>query len=197
MKELLIDIKTSILSMILFAVICCGVYPLAVYLVGHTLFRHQADGSLIVAKNGAVLGSELIGQQFSTDRYFNSRPSAAGTGYDAGSSGGTNLGPTSQKLHDSISVAVDAYRKENGLGAATLIPADAVTSSASGLDPDISVENADLQIARVARTRKLTVDQVAALVRRYTEGRDLGLFGEPRVNVLKLNLALDGRISSN
>jgi len=158
------------------------------------LFPHQANGSLIVGKDGTVYGSELIGQAFSDDQYFNSRPSAAGTGYDATSSGGTNLGPTSQKLRDSVKAAVDAYRKQNGLAADAPVPADAVTSSASGLDPDISVKNALLQIPRVAKARKLSVDDVTALVNKYTKGRDLGFLGEPRVNVLELNLALDGKI---
>src|SRR5580658_9758305 len=137
-----------------------------------------------MSKDGkTILGSELLGQQFSSDKYFNSRPSAAGTGYDGSSSGGTNLGPTSQKLNDSIKAAVDAYRKQNGLAADALVPADAVTSSASGLDPDISVKNAMLQVARVAKTRKMSTDAVTTLVQKYTEGRDLGVFGEPRVNV--------------
>jgi potassium-transporting ATPase KdpC subunit len=194
MKELILDLKKSVISTLILAIVCCAIYPIAVWGFGRLLFRHQSDGSLIVDKDGTVLGSELIGQQFSTDKYFNSRPSAAGTGYDATSSGGTNLGPTSQKLHDSVKAAVDAYRKQNGLADDALVPGDAVTSSASGLDPDISVENAALQAPRVARVRKMPVDDVKALIQKYTMGRDLGVFGEPRVNVLKLNLALDGKI---
>ena len=194
MKNIIIDIKNSIITTVVLGIICCGLYPLAVWGVGQALFSHQANGSLITAKDGTVLGSEMIGQNFSDDQYFNSRPSAAGTGYDATSSGGTNLGPTSQKLNDSIKAAVDAYRKQNGLAADALVPADAVTSSASGLDPDITVKNAMLQVARVAKTRKMSPDAVTALVQKYTEGRDLGVFGEPRVNILKLNLALDGKI---
>jgi K+-transporting ATPase ATPase C chain len=162
--------------------------------VGQALFSHQANGSLITTKDGIVLGSDLIGQNFTSDKYFNSRPSAAGTGYDATNSGGTNLGPTSQKLNDSIKAAVDAYRKQNGLAADAPVPADAVTSSGSGLDPHISVQNAVLQTPRVAKARNLSPDQVASLVQKYTNGRDLGIFGEPRVNVLKLNLALDGKL---
>jgi len=194
MKNIIIDIKNSIITTIDLAIILCGLYPLAVWGVGQALFSHQANGSLITTKDGTVLGSELIGQNFTSDKYFNSRPSAAGTGYDATSSGGTNLGPTSQKLNDSVKAAVDAYRKQNGLAADAPVPADAVTSSGSGLDPHISVQNATLQTPRVAKARNLSSDQVASLVQKYTDGRDLGIFGEPRVNVLKLNLALDGKL---
>jgi K+-transporting ATPase ATPase C chain len=194
MKNILLDIKTTLILTVISVILLCGIYPLLIWGIGQVVFPHQANGSLITAKDGTVVGSDIIGQNFSDDQYFNSRPSAAGTGYDATNSGGTNLGPTSQKLHDSIQAAVIAYRKQNGLAADALVPADAVTSSASGLDPDISVKNAALQIPRVAKTRKMTVDDVTALVQKYTEGRDLGIFGEPRVNVLKLNLALDGKI---
>jgi len=194
MKNLISDIRHTIVVTIVAVIILCGIYPVVVWGLGQLIFPYQANGSLIKARDGAIVGSEIIGQAFSDDQYFNSRPSAAGTGYDASNSGATNLGPTSQKLHDSIQAAVVAYRKQNGLAADTLVPADAVTSSASGLDPDISVKNAMLQIPRVAKTRKMTVDAVTALVQKYTEGRDLGIFGEPRVNVLKLNLALDGKI---
>ena len=194
MNNIISDIRHTIVVTVIGLVILCGFYPVVVWGLGHAIFPYQANGSLIKAKDGTVLGSEIIGQNFSDDQYFNSRPSAAGTGYDASNSSATNLGPTSQKLHDSIKSAVDAYRKQNGLSADTLVPADAVTSSASGLDPDISVKNAMLQVARVAKTRKLTTDAVTALVQKYTEGRDFGVFGEPRVNVLKLNLALDGKI---
>jgi len=194
MKNILSDIKNTIIVTIIGAVVLCGIYPVVITAIGQLLFPHQANGSLIVGKDGTVYGSELIGQAFSDDQYFNSRPSAAGTGYDATSSGGTNLGPTSQKLRDSVKAAVDAYRKQNGLAADAPVPADAVTSSASGLDPDISVKNALLQIPRVAKARKLSVDDVTALVNKYTKGRDLGFLGEPRVNVLELNLALDGKI---
>ena len=195
MKNIIIDIKNSIIVTIVFGIICCGLYPLAVWGVGQLVFSHQANGSLITDKDGrTILGSEMLGQNFTSDKYFNSRPSAAGTGYDATSSGGTNLGPTSQKLNDSVKAAVDAYRKQNGLPANAPVPADAVTSSGSGLDPHISVENAVLQTPRVAKTRNISPDQVASLVKKYTDGPDLGIFGEPRVNVLKLNLALDGKL---
>ena len=194
MNSIISDIRHTIVVTIIGVIVLCGIYPVVVLLLGQTLFHYQANGSLITGKDGTVYGSELIGQAFSDDKYFNSRPSAAGTGYDASNSSATNLGPTSQKLHDSIAAAVAAYRTQNGLAADALVPADAVTSSASGLDPDISVKNAMLQAARVAKTRKMSVDDVTALVQKYTEGRDFGVFGEPRVNVLKLNLALDGKI---
>jgi len=194
MKNILSDIRHTIVVTIVAVIVLCGVYPVVVWAIGQTIFPYQANGSLIKAKDGAILGSEIIGQAFSDNQYFNSRPSAAGTGYDASNSSATNLGPTSQKLHDSIAAAVTAYRAQNGLAADALVPADAVTSSASGLDPDISVKNAMLQVARVAKTRKMSPDAVTALVQKYTEGRDFGVFGDPRVNVLKLNLALDGKI---
>ena len=194
MKNILIDLKNSIIATIVFAIVCCGIYPVAVWGMGKVLFPHQADGSLVTDKDGKILASTLIGQNYTSDKYFNSRPSAAGTGYDPTSSGGTNLGPTSQKLNDSIKAAVDAYRKQNGMAADAPVPADAVTSSASGLDPDISVDNAAIQTARVAKARSLPVDQVKALVDKYTVNPDLGILGERRVNTVKLNLALDGKI---
>ena len=160
MKNIISDIRHTIVVTIIGVIILCGVYPVVVWGLGQTLFHYQANGSLITGKDGTVYGSELIGQNFSDNQYFNSRPSAAGTGYDASNSSATNLGPTSRKLHDSIAAAVAAYRKQNGLSADQLVPADAVT----------------------------------ALVQKYTEGRDFGIFGEARVNVLKLNLALDGKI---
>ncbi len=194
MKNIISDIRHTIVVTIIGVVMLCVIYPLVVWAIGQTLFRYQANGSLITGKDGTIYGSAMIGQAFSDNQYFNSRPSAAGTGYDASNSGATNLGPTSQKLHDSIAAAVTAYRTQNGLAADALVPADAVTSSGSGLDPDISVKNAMLQAPRVAKTRKMSLDAVTALVQKYTEGRDFGVFGDPRVNVLKLNLALDGKI---
>lgn len=155
------------------------------------LFPAKANGSLVVDKDGAVRGSTLIAQNFSSDKYFQPRPSAAGTGYDATSSGGTNFGPTSQKLSDSIKAAVAAYRTSNGMAPGAPVPADAVTSSGSGLDPHISVENAAAQASRVAKARGLTLDKVQALIAASTDGRDLGIFGEAGVNVLRLNIALD------
>ena len=196
MKTIIAETLRSIAATILFSIILCGAYPLVVWGAGQLFFPHKANGSLILSKEGKILGSEWIGQPFAGDKYFNSRPSAAGTGYDATSSGGTNLGPTSQKLNDSVKAAVDAYRKQNNLPADAAVPADAVTSSASGLDPHISVANARIQIARIAKTRNLDPAKIGELVDKYTDGRSLGIFGEPGVNVLRLNLALDGAIEN-
>jgi len=191
MKSLLNHLKTTVIVTIIFTIICCCIYPLVVFGLGQLIFPHQANGSLIVSKDGTVLGSELLGQNFTSDKYFHPRPSAAGTGYDGISSGGTNLGPTSQKLSDSVKAAVAQYRKENSLPDDAVVPADAVTSSASGLDPHISVENAKIQIARVAKARNLDPAAVQVLMSEYTDKPWLGLLGDAGVNVLKLNLALD------
>jgi K+-transporting ATPase ATPase C chain len=191
MKTFLAEFKTSLLLTLVFAVLLCGAYPLAVWAGAQALFPDQANGSLVTDQDGTVRGSRLLAQNFSSDKYFQPRPSAAGTGYDAANSSGTNLGPTSQKLADSIKAAVAAYRTANGLAADAPVPADAVTSSGSGLDPHISVANAQLQAARVAKARALPPGQVQQLVRQNTQGRDWGVFGEPAVNVLLLNLALD------
>ena len=191
MKTFLLELKASVLLTAVFVVLLCGAYPLAVWIGAQTLFPARANGSLVVDKDGAVRGSALLAQNFSSEKYFQPRPSAAGTGYDATSSSGTNLGPTSQKLADSIKAAVAAYRTANGLAADAPVPADAVTSSGSGLDPHISIANAELQAPRVARARGLPLETVRALIVRHTAGRDLGALGEPGVNVLLLNLALD------
>ena len=183
------------MSTLILAAVCCGVYPLVVFGIGQGLFRGKANGSLIVDKAGIVRGSKLLGQGFTAEKYFHPRPSAAGTGYDAANSSGTNFGPTSQKLADGIKTAVAAYRADNGLAADAAVPADAVTSSGSGLDPHISAVNADLQASRVAQSRGLPLATVRGLIAGHTEGRDLGVLGEPRVNVLLLNLELD-RLSS-
>jgi K+-transporting ATPase ATPase C chain len=195
MNTFLLELKTSVLLTAVLVVLLCGAYPLAVWVGAQALFPGKANGSLIVDQDGAVRGSALLAQNFSSEKYFQPRPSAAGTGYDATSSSGTNLGPTSQKLADSIKAAVTAYRTANGLVADAPVPADAVTSSGSGLDPHISVANAELQALRVARTRGLPLETVRTLITRHTAGRDLGVLGEPGVNVLLLNLALD-QISS-
>jgi K+-transporting ATPase ATPase C chain len=173
------------------AVVCCGIYPLIVLGVSQVVFRDKANGSLIVSADGTVRGSKLLGQAFAEPKYFHPRPSAAGNGYDATSSGGSNLGPTSQKLKDAIKERIAAYRAENGLSDTEPVPADAVTASGSGLDPHICLQNAELQAARVAKARGLNEDRVRELVRQDTDGRDLGVFGDPGVNVLQLNLALD------
>ena len=179
------------MATLVFAVVCCGVYPLVVFGISQVLFRKEANGSLIVDKDGTIRGSQLLGQQFTADKYFHSRPSAAGNGYDATSSGGSNLGPTSKKLADSVSQNIADYRAQNGLGTNDAVPADAVTASGSGLDPHISVHNAELQAPRVAKARNVPLGKVLELVRLNTDAQDLGILGEPGVNVLKLNLALD------
>jgi K+-transporting ATPase ATPase C chain len=192
MKMLLSELRSSIVVTLALAVVCCGLYPVVVFGLAQLLFPHQANGSLIVDADGTVRGSRLIGQPFAADKYFHPRPSAAGNGYDPTSSGGSNLGPTSQKLRDSIAQNVVDYRSQNGLATNAPIPADAVTASASGLDPHISVRNAELQAPRVAKARNLSVDKVLELVRANTDKSDLGFLGDPGVNVLTLNLALDG-----
>jgi len=164
-------------------------FPL-VLLLGARLFPDQAGGSLL-ARNGAIVGSRLIGQAFSRPEYFHPRPSAAGAGYDASASGGSNLGPANPKLLESVRAAAEAYRRDNALPADMELPIDAVTSSASGLDPDISPANAALQVARVARARGVSAALVRRLLAEQSAGRQLGLLGDPRVRVLTLNLALD------
>jgi K+-transporting ATPase ATPase C chain len=192
MKEFFTQLRAAIFSILILAVVCCGIYPLIVFGIGQALFANKANGSLITGPKGTVIGSALIGQNFSADKYFHPRPSAAGNGYDSLSSSGSNLGPTSQKLSDTIQQNVLDYRKQNGLAANAPVPADAVTASASGLDPHISVENARIQAARVAKARGLKVEDVQALIPQYADPADLGFLGDPGVNVLRLNLALDG-----
>jgi len=191
MKELLAELRGAVLGTLVLAVVCCGLYPLMVFGVSQMLFRDQANGSLILDREGTVRGSKLLGQGFTGERYFHPRPSAAGNGYDAADSGGSNLGPTSHKLRDAIQARVEAYRKENGLRASESVPADAVTASGSGLDPHISLRNAELQAFRVARARGLSEARLRELIQLHTAGRDLGVLGDPGVNVLTLNLALD------
>jgi K+-transporting ATPase ATPase C chain len=193
MKNIFAEFGRSIVATIFFAVILCGLYPLVVYGVGQLLFPHQANGSLLVDKSGAVRGSELLAQNFTSAGYFHPRPSAAGSnGYDPTSSGGSNLGPTSSNLVANITANIATYRSDNNLATNSPVPADAVTASGSGLDPHISLANAELQIPRVAKARGISEDRVRELVKQNTNGRDLGVFGEPRVNVMTLNFALDG-----
>ena len=191
MKQFFAHIRGVVVSTLVLAVVCCGLYPLIVFGISQMLFRDQANGSLITGADGSVRGSKLLGQAFSDAKYFHPRPSAAGNGYDAANSGASNLGPTSEKLKNAINDRIEAYRKENGLRNGEAVPADAVTASGSGLDPHISVHNAELQTLRVAKTRSLSEDKVRELVRQNTEGPDLGFLGEPGVNVVTLNRALD------
>lgn len=193
MKELIAEIRGAIMATIVLAVVCCGAYPLIVYGVGNALFHDQAAGSLIYDTKGNVVGSRLIGQNFTADNYFHSRPSAAGNGYDSLNSGGSNLGPTSKKLADSIAQNIADYRAQNGLAPNALVPADAVTASASGLDPHISIANAQIQAARVAKARNISLTTVETLIAEHTDPASFGFLGEPGVNVLELNLALDAR----
>jgi potassium-transporting ATPase KdpC subunit len=175
----------------IFLTILLGVgYPLAVTGISQLVFPHQANGSLIT-KNGQVVGSELLGQNFTKPEYFQPRPSAAGNdGYDPTASGGSNYGATNQKLIDRTKASVEKFHKDNPDYSGP-IPADMLTASGSGLDPDISPASAQAQVARVAKARGISADQLSQLVAQNTKSPDLGLLGEPRVNVLKLNLALD------
>ncbi len=175
---------------VLLTVLTGLLYPAALTALCQLLFSDQANGSLIV-QNGHVAGSRLIGQNFQTPEYFHPRPSAAGNdGYDASNSSGSNLGPTSQKLYDRVKGAAEQFRKENPNYSGS-IPADALTASGSGLDPEISIANAQAQLARVAKARGVDAVEVERVVTSATKGRDLGFLGEPRVNVLELNLVLD------
>jgi len=182
-NHLIVAMKFTLITTLLFGL----VYPLAVTGLSHLLFPKQANGSLI-EKNGQILGSRLIGQPFTSDKYFHSRPSAAGTGYDAMASSGSNLGPTNQQLVDRVKQDVAKLQQENP---GVAIPADLVTTSGSGLDPDISPAAAKFQIPRIARARGISAETLRPLVARHTQQRQWGILGEARVNVLELNLDLD------
>ena len=186
--ELKKQIYPALAMTVVLTVLLGVVYPLVVTGLAQVLFKDKANGSLI-EKDGRVIGSRLIGQPFSGPGYFHSRPSAAGAGYDATASAGTNLGPTSQKLFETNVKPLAAALKEENPDVA--IPVDLVTASCSGLDPHITPAAAEFQVPRVARARGMSADEVRRLVREHTEGRQFGLLGEPRVNVLELNLALD------
>ena len=191
MKMVFSEIRRAVMVTLALAVVCCGLYPLVVFGLAQALFHKKANGSLIVEANGTVRGSRLLGQQFTSDKYFHSRPSSAGNGYDASNSSGSNLGPTSQKLRDSIAQNLADYRSQNGLATNAPVPADAVTASGSGLDPHISPENAELQVARVAKARDMTQEEVRKLIRQNIDAPVLGVLGDAGVNILALNLALD------
>ncbi len=212
------EIWASIAATVVLTIVCCGIYPLIVWGISMAVFPAKANGSL-VAKDGTLttveansVGSSLLGQNFAAPQYFHPRPSAAGSGYDASNSSGTNLGPLSDKLingihgsknpdgtlnpsadFDGVKDLVAAYRKENNLPDTTLIPGDAVTRSGSGLDPHISPQNASLQKNRIAQARGISPDRVQVLIDSHTDGPDLGILGDPGVNVLMLNLALDAK----
>jgi K+-transporting ATPase ATPase C chain len=192
MKEFFTEIRGAVFATVMLAVVCCGLYPLVVFGVGQLLFPEKANGSLIADSKGVIHGSRCLGQPFGADKYFHPRPSAAGNGYDPTSSGGSNLGPTSKKLADSIAQNIADYRAQNALPTNAPVPADAVTASGSGLDPHISPANADLQATRVAKARGLKLEDVRALIAEYTDNPTFGFVGDAGVNVLRLNLALDG-----
>lgn len=190
MQTLFRQLRPAVLAVVVFSVLLGIVYPLVVTAIGQVAFHDNANGSLIEV-NGVVVGSELLGQSFVAPEYFHGRPSAAGAGYDSSSSSGSNFGPTNPEFIAAVDRRIAAYRTENGLADGASVPVDAVTASASGLDPGISIANARLQAPRVAAERGLDVDVVFALIDDNTTGRSLFVLGEPAVQVLPLNLALD------
>jgi potassium-transporting ATPase KdpC subunit len=194
MKKLMLsELRISLFATVSFAFIMCGLYPLAVWAIAQGLFPYQANGSLLL-KDGRIIGSQLLAQNFTDPKYFHPRPSSAGpTGYDGTNSGGSNFGPTSRELILVVQQRVKAYRDENNLSPEVPVPPDAVTASASGLDPHITLRNAELQAGRVARQRGLNEGELVTKIRAHTKGRVLGIFGEPTVNVLQLNLALEAQ----
>jgi potassium-transporting ATPase KdpC subunit len=189
----LAQLRPALVGVVALTALCGGAYPLAVFAIGRPLFPYQADGSLVTAHR-VVVGSRLIGQGFTQPAYFHPRPSAAGNGYDATSSGGANLAPSNRKLIDAEGQAARDYRKENRLPSDAAVPIDAVTSSGSGLDPHISPQNAALQAPRVAQARGVAPGVIDQLLAKHTQGRQLGFLGAPRVWVLELNLDLDRSI---
>ena len=190
MQPFLRQLRPAIVAVVVFTFVLGVVYPLVVTAVGQVAFHDHANGSLIEV-DGVIVGSELLGQNFVAPEYFHPRPSAAGVGYDASASSGSNYGPTNPDFLAAVDERVVAYREENGLPDDARVPVDAVTASASGLDPGISIANARLQAPRVAAERNLEVAEVLSLIDDHTNGRDLAVLGEPAVQVLPLNLALD------
>ncbi len=189
-RELTDQLRPALAGFVILTVLTGGLFPIAVFALAHGVFPRQAAGSLITER-GVVVGSHLIAQNFTRPGYFHPRPSAAGSGYDATSSGGTNLPPSSAKLVRNVRHMAELYRQENDLAPDAPVPIDAVTASGSGLDPDISPADAALQISRVARTRALSDSRVKALVQGETKASQFGFLGQPRVSVLDLNVALD------
>lgn len=201
-------LRPAILLTLFFVLLTGLAFPVVITGISQAIFPYQANGSLLKDAQGNIVGSELLGQSFAKPEYFHPRPSAAGNGYDGANSSGTNLGPTSDKLvngitddpktkadesYSGVKQLAEEYRKENSLPESTVLPTDAVTRSASGLDPHISPANAELQAPRVAATRKISVDKVKELIKANTDGPFAGVFGDPGVNVLKLNRALDAQ----
>jgi K+-transporting ATPase ATPase C chain len=196
LRTTLADLRTAIVAFVAISVLTGLAYPFTITGISQALFHHQANGS-IVQREAMPVGSSLVGQGFSDPNYFHGRPSAAGaSGYDASASSGSNLGPTSRALADRVAADVARVRGEDGLASDARVPVDAVTASASGLDPHISPAYAALQVPRVARARGVPESAVQALVNRFTDGSTLGVLGEPRVNVLLLNLALDEQLGA-
>lgn len=190
MRLIIRQLQPAVIVLLIFTGICGVAYPLLTTVIGQTAFHAAANGSVVRVK-GVAVGSKLIGQDFVAPGYFHPRPSAAGDGYDSAASSGSNLGPNSPDLLNAVQERVVAYRQENGLSADASVPVDAVTASGSGLDPQISIANARIQAGRVAKARGFDPAEVQRLIGRYTDDRFLGLLGEPGVNVLELNVALD------
>jgi K+-transporting ATPase ATPase C chain len=192
MKALAGEFKRALLAVILLSLLLCGIYPLAIWSIGQLLYPEKANGSLLKREH-EIVGSILIGQKFTSPAYFHSRPSAVAYAGSGAISGGSNLGPLSKLLREQAAMRIANYREENGLPATFPVAADAVSASASGLDPHISPADATVQAARVARVRGLSKVRVLQMIQRHLEGRQLGVFGEKRVNVLLLNLELAGQ----